>query len=223
MFVREIIWKYLLYLILIAICLGCREQNTIYEDPNSLLLKIANRNISYKELVTAVERLGYATEPTKFWKSLERLGSATEPPKFWSDIANSTEYTELHRRVAVAELFKRHIRPGMKLSELAEVLDSPTWMENSNVSTVESIYGYVPLMGLSPGTVFAVHLFPRLPGLGWFIYLRISGEIRRDDFLKVLRGHDVEQKVRDAEILEFGLTTPDIRTSVWQSGVVDYP
>jgi len=207
MFVREIIWKYLLYLILIAICLGCREQNTIYEDPNSLLLKIANRNISYKELVKAVERLGYETEP----------------PKFWSDIANSTEYTELHRRFAVAELFKRHIRPGMKLSELAEVLDSPTWMENSNVRTVESIYGYVPLMRLSPGTVFAVHLFPRLTGLGWFIYIRISGEIGRDDFLKVLRGYDVEQKVRDAEILEFGLTTPDLRTSVWQSGVIDYP
>jgi len=186
-------------------------------------MKIANRNISYKELVKAVEKLDSATEPTKFWKVVERLGSIKESPKFWSDIANSTEYTEFHRRVAVAELFKRHIRPGMKLSELAEVLDSPTWMENSNISTVESIYGHFPLLGLSPGTVFAVHLFPRLPGLGWFIYLRISGEIGRDDFLKVLRGHDVEQRVREAKILEFGLTTPDLRTSVWQSGVIDYP
>jgi hypothetical protein len=200
---------YLLCLVLIAMYLGCQEKEVMTEDPNNLLLTIADKKVRYKKLVKAVQQLG----PVK------------ESPKFWSDIANSMEYTKLHRRVAIVELMRRHVRPGMKLSQLAQVLDNPIWMRNTTVKTVTWLGGYVPLTSLSPGTVFEISLFPELGGPTWSIwciYFRVSGEIDLDDFKKVLQGQAIEQKIGDVRILEFGLATSGFGDKYfWLSGTAD--
>lgn len=199
MLAAKISSHYLPYIVLIATCLGCAEK----EDPNTPLSTIANEKVRYKDLV----------------KVVQKLGPATESPKFWSDIANSTEYAKLHRRIAVIELIKRHTKSGMKLSHLVQILDNPVWLEDSNVRIITVLAGYIPLKELSPGTIFEIRVFPELNGLEWSIYLRVSGKIRQDDFLKVLHGQDVGQQIIDAKILEIGLGTPGFGDGVWQTGV----
>ncbi|MBW8039908.1 MAG: hypothetical protein FVQ85_07920 [Planctomycetes bacterium] len=199
MLVERIRSHYLTYIVLIATCLGCAKK----EDTNTPLSTIANEKVRYKELV----------------KVVQKLGPATESPKFWSDIANSTEYTKLHRRLAVVELFRRHALSGMKLSHLVQILDNPVWLEDSNVRIITILAGYIPLKELSPGTVFEIHVFPELTGLEWSIYLRVSGKIRQDDFLKVLHGQEVEQEIIDVKILEIGLGIPGFGDGVGQTDV----
>lgn len=171
------------------------------EDPNALLSLIADKNLSYKKLV----------------KVVLKLVQVREPPKFWSDIANSDEYTKGHRRIAIFELFQRHVKLGVDLSKLGEILDKPTWLKDRSVEIVTTVYGYVPLKHLSPGTVFRICVFPELKGLEWSVYLRVSGEVSLDDFLKVIHRQDAKEQVKEAKLLELGLTTPDFGEGNWNA------
>jgi len=125
--------------------------------------------------------------------------------------------------IAVVVLIRRHFRPGMKLSELAQILDNPTWMKDSNASIVRTLLGYIPLENLSPGTPIAIDLFRELAGTGWSLYFRVSGEIQViDDFIKVLRGQAVEQEKKDAQVFECAMSTPDFGDEIfWQSGTAE--
>jgi len=204
--ILKISCRYLLYFVVIIAFLGCKDrQNIMIKDPNELLSVIANRNISYKKLV----------------KTVEKLSEVTEASTFWSDIANSQKYSKKHRRIAIVELFLRHIKPGMTLSQLARILDNPNWLQSNNVNLVTDVFGWLPLKKLSPGTVFHIWLFPETPGLIWSISLRISGEITKDDFLKAIWGQEVDPQVLNAQILEIGMCTPDYKDNIWNAGIDD--
>jgi hypothetical protein len=195
--------RLLLVCVLITMASGCSRKNDRVvgtEDPNALLSTIADTRVRYERLVRAVEKLG----PVK------------ETSQFWSAIANSQEYAKSHRRLAVFQLFGRHIEPGMPLSELSTILDKPTWLKDTDVSVVDRLYGYLPLNKLSPGTVFHIRVFPDLPKLRWSISLRISGQVGLEDFLKVLNSQDAQQQVKDATILELGLCTPGFSDGIWR-------
>jgi hypothetical protein len=68
---------------------------------------------------------------TRLLKALLRLGPVTEEPTFWTRIANDPTYDERHRALCIYELFKRQIRTGMTLGEVADIVNAsgkPTWL-----------------------------------------------------------------------------------------------
>src|SRR6266576_23758 len=61
--------------------------------------------------------------------AMYRPGQMGEPAAFWAKLANNTSVEPSCRRVCVLELFRRHVRPGMSLGQVADLLDNPTWLE----------------------------------------------------------------------------------------------
>ncbi len=145
-------------------------------------------------------------------QALRQLGPATEPASFWTTIANRADYGPDQRRRAVFELFKRHVTAGQTLGQLASLLDHPTWLSAADVSVVDRLGGKIPVGWSAADTIFAVAVFRDLPDgryAHWTIYLKVSGKIDRDSFVRALLGEPVPEAVRDARLLEFGLSPPD--------------
>ena len=162
---------------------------------NKLLLIIANKEIKEKELLQAIQA----------------LGTVTESPKFWTGIANSLDYRERHRCYCVLQLVRRHVLPGMKFSKFAQILDNPIWLKDEDIGVVDIVRGEIPVTWTFEDTVFVLRVFPELvKGRNYAIYLTVSGKIDRNDFIKLLRGKDVNQRVKEAIILEVGFIEPSI-------------
>lgn len=136
------------------------------------------------------------------------VGVGPKGATFWSDIANSDEYNDAHRRLAVVELLKRHVSAGISLESLRGILDSPTWLKDSAVAIQGSFAGAPLIVGFGYGAVFTVCPFPNLPGSGWQISFWISDWMTREDLLRLLRGQEVDQHVRDAKLLEIAIFIP---------------
>jgi len=205
--------QFFLVLALILICCGCEEDRVENSKTENRMKSVSSRDaepISSKSMeLDSLLRIisDKNTEYTKLIKVVQQLGPVRESSKFWSDIANSKEYTKRHRRVAVFELIKRHVTPGMYLSQLTDIFDKPTWLENRNLNHILVIAATVPLKKFSPGTLFSLKVLPGQAENRLIVYWRISGDISRDDFLKVMWGQDVKQCIKDTRILEVGLTT----------------
>jgi hypothetical protein len=141
--------------------------------------------------------------------AIKELGPVTESAKFWTDIVNSTDYTKVHRRHCIFQLFRRHVSPGMRLSELAQILDNPNWLKDENVHVVAELEGKIPVQWTLEDTVFVFLVFPELPmENNWAVYLRISGKVDRESFIKLLRDQAVDQNIKDAVVLEIGFSDP---------------
>jgi hypothetical protein len=167
---------------------------------NDLLVMIFDPKINQETLIHAIQN----------------LGSNTESAHFWVRIANSQEYRQDHRRRAVFQLFQRHVVPGVRLSELAQILDNPSWLADDDVSVVTLMAGEVPVKLTPEDTVFVLPVFPNLPDgryENWAIYLRVLGQVDRESFINILRGKPVAEAVSNAKVLEFALS-PDDPTNV---------
>lgn len=163
---------------------------------DSLLATIADPKISQDALIQA----------------LRQLGPATEPASFWTKIANRADYGPDQRRRAVFELFKRHVSPGLTLGELSDLLDHPAWLDDAHVSVVDRLGGKIPVTWTPQDTIFVLAVFPNLPDgryAHWAIYLKVSGKVDRESFIRAIRGIAVPDAVRTARLLEFGLSPPD--------------
>jgi hypothetical protein len=59
-------------------------------------------------------------------------------------------------------------------------------------------------------TVFVLRVLGTLSNQAeyWAIYLRVSGEVDRDNFARLLRGYEVDGKIRESDLLEVGFV-PD--------------
>lgn len=149
-------------------------------------------------------------------EAIQQLGTVTESAQFWTAIANSNEYGKDHRRLAVFQLFQRFVSPGMTLFALARILDNPRWLGDEDISVVSVMGGEIPIKWSSEDTVFVLSVFPDLPDgryEQWAIYLSVSAKLKRKDFIKVIRGESVAEHVKNAKVLEFGLS-PDDPTDV---------
>jgi hypothetical protein len=162
------------------------------DQPNeSLLRAISREDISEVELRRA----------------LAALGAVTEPPQFWSRMANAPDYPIFHRRLCVFQLFRRHVHPGMKLSELASLLDRPTWLRDEDVQMVSVLAGKLPVQWTLADTVIVLAVFPEAPQEeAGAIYLRLAGKVAVNDFLRLVRGCAASSAVGEAVILEVGFS-----------------
>ena len=127
-----------------------------------------------------------------------------------SVIAGSEADSPDRRRRAVVELFRRQVRPGMTLAELARVLDDPDWLRDDDLSVVDVLGGKIPVSWTLEDTVLVLGVLPGLPDdPAWSIYLRVEGKLELADVLAVLHGRDAPPEVAGAEIREIGFEPPE--------------
>jgi hypothetical protein len=125
-------------------------------------------------------------------------------------IAGSDAYSPDRRRRAVVELFRRHVKVGMTLAELARVLDDPAWLRDDDLSVVEVLGGKIPVAWTHEDTVLVLGVLPGLPDdPSWAIYLRVAGRVELADVLALLRGGEAPPETAQAEIREIGFEPPE--------------
>lgn len=120
-----------------------------------------------------------------------------EPPRFWTALANDAKLPKWQRGVAVYLLFDRHVRTGMDLRELGEILRKPTWIKENDVSEVVAVVGSIPLKRQPGVRIFRVLVFHN-PNFElhdserFAIYLGVSGEIDKKGLVSTIRGEKTE-------------------------------
>jgi hypothetical protein len=122
-------------------------------------------------------------------------------------IANDAMSDTSDRRAAVFELFKRYVRTGSTIVDVACLLNRPTWLRDEDVRLVEDVGGRPPPVALTASdTVFALDVLPGVAPVRdlWTVYLRICGHVERHLFSKVLRGETDPTALPGASVLEVG-------------------
>jgi hypothetical protein len=162
----------------------------------SLFSTISNKRISAPDLLRAIRKLGRVTEPSTFW----------------SNIANSPKYRTNHRLQCVYQLIRRHVKKGMKLCELATILDHPTWLTNDDIQIFTIVSGKVPVNWTFEDTVFVLIIFGAKEPMATHngaIYFRTSGHIQLKNLVRILRGKPVAERTKNSRILELAIWKPD--------------
>jgi hypothetical protein len=90
--------------------------------------RFADPQTSEDEVLSLIERIRYTT-PTK------------DEATTWARVANSKEYSDIRRRRAVLQLLDRHVRPGMTLGNIADVLAKPSWLKRESVKVSQWVGG----------------------------------------------------------------------------------
>jgi hypothetical protein len=130
----------------------------------------------------------------------------TEPPQFWTRITNDSHYRRFHRRRAVFQLFRRHVEPGMSISELGLLLSHPTWLRSGDILWVNLLRGHIPVRLDPKDTVFVLVVLPDAGKDQDGIYLRVSGKVEEKQFQSLLLSNGKASKqAGSARILEMGL------------------
>jgi hypothetical protein len=133
---------------------------------------------------------------TELW-----LFPVVEPPQLWAALANSPQVPIALRRECVMQLFRRHVRPGMKLSDLTATLDHPAWLRQNHVCDWKQAAGsfWIPVNITAHDSTFSVLPF-REHDVAAAIYLRVSGHITAKEFVKLLREGDEGQQSTILEV-----------------------
>jgi hypothetical protein len=103
-----------------------------------------------------------------------------EPARFWTQIANDPKYSNHQRRVAVFELFRRHVYVGMKLSDLAMALNHPTWLTPNDINIIWFLHGGKLPVDVQNGIVYALPVLPMPGETDSIVDLVISGKTELD-------------------------------------------
>jgi hypothetical protein len=173
----------------IAICFavligGCCTQHSI--DFNSLngelLHQIENKNVDDETLLECISRLG-------------KIG---EPASFWTGIANDKSYSIKHRTRCVMALFRRHVDPSFGLQHLAKTLAPTRWLRDEDISVMGALAGRIPVQIGLDRTVFVISVLHDSKSA---VYISVLGEMKRDEFSRIIRGSD---STENAVILEYG-------------------
>jgi len=105
---------------------GSPVQASEYSQTAEPFVILANRSTTEQALDRAIAQLDL---PPK------------EPARFWSQIANDADYPRFQRQRAVIQLFRRHVRVGMRVSQLAQLLDHSTWLRAMDVKDFVFVSG----------------------------------------------------------------------------------
>ena len=140
-----------------------------------------------------------------------RPGQMGEPAAFWAKLANNTNLDTVCRRVCVLELFRRHVRPGMSLGEVAALLENPTWLDESVVTDFALYSGYVPLR-ICPGErAFGIDALSKPTQQGWImITVKSERAWTRDQLAAALRG-SIGGEISKAPITAIAVLEPHPR------------
>lgn len=140
--------------------------------------------------------------------SLAKLGKATEPPTIWATVANDEGYGIQHRRLCVLELFRRHVRTAMSLTDLKLVLGNLPWLRDEDIHEITALAGLIPVRWTGDDTVFAIELLPTTKDTAPAVYLRVAGEVKRGDLVNLLMGGKPDSNIGSATLCEIGFYEP---------------
>jgi hypothetical protein len=146
------------------------------------------------------------SDPKAVEMAFQHLGRVSEPSSFWTRIANDDSYPIKQRRSCIMQLFRRHIRAGLSLGELAQRLYKPDWLSTSSFSRLHSFTGEIPVRTDDADTIFQLTILPPAKaGLHTSqVFIRISGHITKEQLAKLLNGESVGEDVKTAKIREVG-------------------
>ena len=161
---------------------------------SSILQSIANKASSEEQLVSAINQ----------------LGPVTESPRFWIAIAEDPTYPRSHRRHSIFQLFKRHVKPGMTLASLGQLLGQPAWLAEQDITMVEDLGGSIPVRLSFDNTVLVLAILPdSAPHTDrWQIYLSVQGHVDLGEVWQVLQGRETNSATGATPILEVGFSPP---------------
>jgi hypothetical protein len=142
-----------------------------------------------------------------FWAMM--LPCHIDRPELWAAVANSSWTNEPVRRNCAHRLFHHYVRAGMKVSRLAELLNNPNWISDSDISALGDGTRYSFFEGYSPvelrleDTVFIILRIPAQEEGTESVWFRIDGTMSRERFIEFLRCKLISPK-EDTTILEVG-------------------
>jgi len=143
-------------------------------------------------------------------EAINRLGAVTEPSLFWTEIANDNSYSLERRHACLTQLFRRHVKAGLSLGELAQVIRQPNWLTNCPIQKLLAGTGYCPVKLGEPGSVFMISALPPANWRGMpEIFVRLDADVTKEEFRAVLLNKHVESHVSDAKILEVAIIDYD--------------
>jgi len=157
-----------------------------------LLSTIAKREITESDLIKAIAKLQMPPD--------ESLG-------YWSRIANDPGYRRFHRRRAAVQLFRRHVHVGMRLSDVAQLLNRPNWLHASDIDVVKYILGKIPVHTKTGDTVFYLLILPQPRRATAAVYLRVAGKVDVQSFRSLVLGL-AEPRIGNATVEEIGISEP---------------
>jgi hypothetical protein len=135
-------------------------------------------------------------------------------PAFLAGLANNPNLDAAFRRDCVLQLFRRHIKKGMTLSQVARLLNHPTWLGEERVGGFSDFGGFVPV-NWNPieNSLYNIAVFPALGEDAAVVFLVVSGKPSANEGREVGRllcgtggeGH------KDRVILDIGYNDPKER------------
>jgi len=132
--------------------------------------------------------------------AIRSLGPVVEPATFWSTIVNDESYSLEHRRRCAIQLFKRHVRAGMTLGEVAETLGRPKWLFDNHINRIQSMFGYHGVDFKTGCTLLSLNILPPKHGDEWGVYLRVVGHVKPHELGQVLRGEPGGERLADVKL-----------------------
>jgi hypothetical protein len=146
------------------------------------------------------------SDPAAVEEAIQHLGRSNEPASFWTKIANDTSYSVEQRRACVMQLFRRHVKVGISLAEMAQRLSPSDWLSASDVQNVTTFMGWLPVKTNGRDSVLKICILPPdKPDLHMSaVCIRVNGLISSKDFYDVLNKLPVSESVRTAKVKEIG-------------------
>lgn len=129
-------------------------------------------------------------------------GPVKEPASFWATIANDPHYPVESRRTCIFELFRRHVRAGMTLGEVAERLGQPNWLPDEWIQG--TVAGIMPVKFVLGDSIFAIGVLPSGERNWSYVCMRVAGRLTAQELGRALRGETVTDQIRTAKLKEIG-------------------
>jgi hypothetical protein len=151
------------------------------------------------DLLAAIKRPGISKGELS--QAISQLGPVAEKADFWVSITNDPRFSDLHRAYCVMQLFKRHVKPGMTLADLGDLLKGAKWLHgHDHIEHFIVLGGFVPVEWPLNASLFSIGLSRQDPDL--VLFLSIYGEFDSLDLANSLRGDQanpnlVNQKIAD--------------------------
>jgi hypothetical protein len=121
-------------------------------------------------------------EALRIIERVRRTAPTKDEAAVWARVANSKKYSDVRRRRAVLQFFDRHVRPGMKLGDVAALLAGPSWLKRAQVHVEGMLRGLGWVNSIVDETIF--HLRIDVPSKDESaIILRVGDRVTTEDSL----------------------------------------
>jgi len=145
------------------------------------------------------------TSESQLLECIRRLRRVNEPATFWVKIVNDPKYSPRHRAFCLLELFRRHVKPGMSLGEVSEVLRGAPWLHEEQAGRFYWLSGYLPVFGdCSTDSLFALRAVEpdKTRGID-AVYITVGGgNVFPAQLVQVLKGETTDRDLGKLKLLD---------------------